>query len=94
MLPYLQQYKLCNVECKYGNNDSNDNNNKKACVHMRHVCMYSCTHARPCGLMHLCLYVNVYDAGKQACMHTRIHVCMLMYGLMHASVHEDLIGCV
>ena len=48
------------------------------------VFMHARTHARPCALMHLCPYVRVYNAGRQAGTHTHPHV--YMHVLMYASV--------
>ena len=48
------------------------------------VFMHARTHATPYALMHLCPYVSVYDAGRQAGTHTRPHV--YMHVLMYASV--------
>ena len=72
---------------------NNDNNNKNACMHMRYACMNSRTHAPQYALMHLCSYVSMTQAGRQARTHARMNACACIHVLMYASVHEYLIAC-
>ena len=46
-----------------------------------HECIHARMRARPYALMHLCPYVSVYYAGRQACTHKRTHVYMRMHAL-------------
>ena len=86
---YDNELRSPSIQSKYGNNDNNDNNNKNACMYMHHACMYAHKHTRPYARTHLCPYVTVYDAGRQAGMNAHTYACVSMYDM-----NECLIACV